>query len=670
MFFRVVMLSLVLCQGAAVAQSMDAGAEPAADIDDLSLEALLDTRVEVATRDARSTLEAPNVVLVLTREDVLASGSRDLLEVLQLVPGFTFHHDVSGVVGVAFRNIWGHEGKVLVMLDGQEINELLYSTTQFGHRVLAHSIERIELIRGPGSALYGGTAELAVINVITRQGRSLQGGEVSGRFAAGLSGLHDWSLAGSAGARHEASDVEWSVSVSGGEGRRTRRSWTDAAGTTGALANEPLDPLFLTASLSWKHLRARVLVDDQVVGSRVAFGEYTPTAETSRFRTLLADVQADLPVTSTLTLRPRLTTRLHVPWQTTERRSSFFFDKSAARVLAGLTAFWTPVETLSLSGGVETFFDHAWLNDVQLLGLQTQFGNANTVTYSNVASWVQAQWENPIVNVTAGGRLEWNSAVGVNVAPRLALTKQLGRVNVKALYGGAFRNPGIENLNLGTNVRPERTQVVEAEVGAALGDVTYVSVNGFYTLLTSPIIYGIDPETGAESYRNGGALSTAGAEAMVRLRGRRGALTVTGALAMPVVATGVDSYLVPDAVTPTLLAMPLVKLTAFGRFKFGDRFSAGGQAVFFSGRQALVTAADVTDGNLVVGQLPAGLLLSLWVGVDGLGLEGLSAQLGVGNLLDTNVVYAQPYNGGIAPIPGRNRELFLRASYAFGLGSK
>ena len=670
MFLPVVMVCLALGQSSAVAESLDAGADRVVDVDDLSLEALLETRVEVATRDARSTLEAPNVVLVLTREDVLASGSRDLLEVLQLVPGFTFHHDVSGVVGVAFRSIWGHEGKVLVMLDGQEINELLYSTTEFGHHVLAHSIERLELIRGPGSALYGGTAELAVINVITRQGRSLQGGEVAGRFAAGLGGVHDWSLAGAAGARHEASDVEWSVNVAGGEGRRTRRSWTDAAGTTSSLGDELLNPLFLTGALSWKSVRARVLVDDHVIGSRVAFGELTPTAETTRFRTMLADVQADLPIAANFTLRPRITGRLHVPWQTPERSSSYFFDKSAARFLAGLTAFWTPVETLSLSGGLETFFDHAWLNEVQLIGLQTQFGNANTVTYSNVASWVQAQWANPIVNVTAGGRLEWNSAVGVNVAPRFALTRQFGRVNVKALVAAAFRNPGIENLNLGTAIRPERTQVGEAEVGVALGEVTYLSVNGFFTRLLSPIIYGVVPETGAESYRNGGLVSTAGVEAMVRFRGRRGALTVTGALAAPVGAVDVDTYLVPGAQSLTLLAMPLVKLTAFGRFKFDDRFSAGGQAVFLSGRQALVTASDVTDGSTAIAQIPAGLLLLLWVGIDRLGLAGLSAQLGVGNLLDANIVYAQPYNGGISPTPGRNRELFLRASYAFDLVSK
>ncbi len=200
-----------------------------ADVSDLSLESLLDTPVEV-TKDARSSREAASVLLVVTREEVLASGARDLLEVLQLVPGFSFHQDVEGVVGVGFRGLWGHEGKVLLMLDGQEINELLYTTTQFGHHVLVSQIERVEIIRGPGSALYGGSAELAVVNVITRSGKDLQGGAISGRYAQGETGFHDWSLGASVGGKHEVNSLEWSLHAVGARaGARGAPSTTSRA---------------------------------------------------------------------------------------------------------------------------------------------------------------------------------------------------------------------------------------------------------------------------------------------------------------------------------------------------------------------------------------------------------------------------------------------------------
>ena len=71
-------------------------------------------------------------------------------------------------MGPGFRGLWGQEGKILLLIDGKEMNEQLYSTIQLGHEFPVELIERIEVVRGPGSVIYGGNAELAVINVITR----------------------------------------------------------------------------------------------------------------------------------------------------------------------------------------------------------------------------------------------------------------------------------------------------------------------------------------------------------------------------------------------------------------------------------------------------------------------------------------------------------------------
>jgi outer membrane receptor for ferrienterochelin and colicins len=322
------------------------------DVSDVSLESLLDTPVEVV-KDTRSSREAASVLLVVTREEVLASGARDLLEVLQLVPGFSFHQDVEGVVGVGFRGLWGHEGKVLLMLDGQEINELLYATTEFGHHVLVSQIERVEIIRGPGSALYGGTAELAVVNVITRGGKELQGGALSGRYAQGETGFHDWSLGASVGGKHEAKSLEWSINASGGQGRRTRGGFQDFSGNTTSLANEAVDPLFVTAGATYKGLKARLLYDDQRIGATVAYGVIAPSPEQLRFRTMLADVSYELKLSDTLTLKPRLTGRLHIPWQSTKADGELFYDKSAVRVTAGVSAVWNASQLVTVSGGVE-----------------------------------------------------------------------------------------------------------------------------------------------------------------------------------------------------------------------------------------------------------------------------------------------------------------------------
>ena len=160
------------------------------EIDKLTLADLLKAETGVASLTRHSQRSSPGILSIITREEIRSSGARDLVDVLRRVPGFAFGTDVQGVLGVGFRGLWGHEGKVLLLLDGHEMNEGLYLTTQFGNHFPIDQIEKIEIIRGPGSAMYGGYGELSVINVVTRHGRRLEGpsaclsyGHTDGGFA-------------------------------------------------------------------------------------------------------------------------------------------------------------------------------------------------------------------------------------------------------------------------------------------------------------------------------------------------------------------------------------------------------------------------------------------------------------------------------------------------------
>jgi hypothetical protein len=171
------------------------------------------------------------------------------------------------------------------------------------------------------------------------------------------------------------------------------------------------------------------------------------------------------------TVSPSSTTRsppgapeIHEP--TPDPASSLYFTKSATRLRAGALLEVTPIDELSILAGVEGYGDFAWLNDTNLVGGQTDFGGGRTsVSYANVAAYGQVTWDNPYVNVAVGGRYEWNSQVGSNFAPRVALGKRIERLHLKALYSGAFRSPGIENINLNPAITAEQTQVFEAELG-------------------------------------------------------------------------------------------------------------------------------------------------------------------------------------------------------------
>jgi len=140
------------------------------------LDELLNTKVEIATKRAQKVSEAPSIVSVVTRADIERYGWRELGEILRSLPGFDFGNDGTKLIGLAERGLWAHEGKALVMINGQTVSPLHNGNIGYYGAYPAELIERVEVIRGPGSAVYGQFAGTTVINMQTRSADSLEGG--------------------------------------------------------------------------------------------------------------------------------------------------------------------------------------------------------------------------------------------------------------------------------------------------------------------------------------------------------------------------------------------------------------------------------------------------------------------------------------------------------------
>ena len=129
-----------------------------------------------ASKQAEPIQEAPVPVTVISREMISSIGARTLKDVLETyVPGMTFVQDHNEVV-VAARGIYGSsQQKMLIMLDGHRLNQRAYSAANPDYSISLDKVEQIEVLRGPGSSLYGNVALTAVINIVTREGAGLQG---------------------------------------------------------------------------------------------------------------------------------------------------------------------------------------------------------------------------------------------------------------------------------------------------------------------------------------------------------------------------------------------------------------------------------------------------------------------------------------------------------------
>jgi iron complex outermembrane receptor protein len=166
--------------------------------------------VVTATRDKQEIRKAPANVTVITAEEISQSGATTVVEVLDKLESVQFrtYSGNSSQAMVDMRGFGGENpfGKTLVMLDGRRMNRPDMASTNW-YQISVNNIERIEVVRGPGSVLYGDAAIGGVINIITKKGK----GEP--KFNASV-------LAGSNGLNNERASVtgatdHWTYSLTG-----------------------------------------------------------------------------------------------------------------------------------------------------------------------------------------------------------------------------------------------------------------------------------------------------------------------------------------------------------------------------------------------------------------------------------------------------------------------
>lgn len=133
----------------------------------LSLEELLETTVTISTNTRQALSKAPSVVSVITAEDIKATGATNLSEILNNIPSVYVKANLFGFrPQITFRG--APSTHTLLMVNGAPIKDLVWNSGIFWKGLPTSMIERVEIIRGPGSAQFGSDASAGVINVITR----------------------------------------------------------------------------------------------------------------------------------------------------------------------------------------------------------------------------------------------------------------------------------------------------------------------------------------------------------------------------------------------------------------------------------------------------------------------------------------------------------------------
>ena len=639
-------LALSLCVPACAGQDSEA---EFFSLEKSSLEESLNIKTSVATRSALPLRAAPGLVTVITREEIQASGARDLIDVLKLVPEFEFGVDVQGNLGLGVRGNWGNEGKVLLLWDGQAYNETLYSTIQFD-RFPVDQIERVEIIKGPGSVVYGGFAELAVIKIETCQPRAINGSKTYAAYGLGRK-ARARSYAGYTYGK-DLGGTEVSAKVFWGDAQRSDRRYSDFSGASyGLNGNSDLSPKSVNLYAARGPLSSRLIIDDYSLRNRDHFGSVLSTGSSRvGFRSVFYEAKYGWDVSDSVRLEPRLNYAAAEPWR--EDDEHLPYDKKTSRLTASLYSFYRPGGAFDGMLGGEYYNDSVRIGEGT--GAASMAGSGSGQKYDNLALFSQAAFKAGETDIAAGVRYDRNSHFGSSLVPRLAATRVRNNFNFKAIYSEAFRAPSIENIRLNHDINPERTKSTEVEAGYKVSDHLFISGNFFHVAIYDPIVYTLTG--GAETYRNYDRTGTRGLGAAVKYKNgsTRGDL---GYVYQNTDCNRVAPYAVPGH-SSYMLAFPRHKLTASASLPLLAGVSLNPSAVYVSKRYGYyATGAVKAFSERVV--LDANFHLKDRF------LPRLSLDIGIKDLLGSGDSYLQPYDGGHAPLPAASRELFLKAAYEF-----
>jgi outer membrane cobalamin receptor len=606
--------------------------------------------------------KSPGIVTVITSRDIERTGARDLVDVLRMVPGLEVELDMGGLLGFGMRGIYASEGKVLLLIDGIEFNEDIYGAFNVGHRIPVAMIDRVEVIRGPGSAMYGGYAELGVISVHLK--KPTQENEVMVHSGAGVMfDDRNATLGRALGTAYYGASrrhVRFALSASGDFGHMSNRTARDLYGETWDMSNERVASLFLHGNLNLYGLDVRVVVNRYDLESEYPSYEFIDYS-TGHY-SYLASVKYDWKLNAKLTITPRFQVKIQQPWHTPrlytpegERFPDWEYDLLSQKYTGELNVNWQLLDELALSGGLA--YDHLFGKEYMGWGY---FAGKTSAHYNNVAIYLQGLATTRIVDFALGARFNYHDKAGPSFVPRLAITKEFPRyVHLKLLAAMAYKAPTMLNLGENPDINPEKTQTLEMELGLRAKKWASMTVNLFATRLHDAIVYTLVDDLD-DTYVNQRGLSTAGLETTGKLKAQWIELDASWSM-YHALRNRIDDYRVPGDDNRTLGFARHRLYSALSINPFGEFFVTP-SLTYLSRRWAIVSVYTDANGedNFIYQKTDPEFLLDVTILHRNVFMDGLTLSLSAHNILNEHAVYVEPYQGYEGFIPGPGLEVMCR----------
>lgn len=507
----------------------------------LSLEDLMNIKVVTASGYLQTTSEAPSTITVITAQQISERGYEQLEDALRDVPGIDMIH-VNGYAPtlIYFRGMYGAENqRALLMIDGIVENNILGTNDMAGPAYSLHNVERIEIIWGPVSALYGANAFGGVINIISKKGADIEGLHFEQGFGSfntsfqklnlGLrKGNYEFAVSGTLYSTdgptfsnrdplYSGSYVDKAYSLNASFSYYTKNTKTTLGYRTyrtpigwGTYSNSPTIYLRLPPQ-GYNNIGLVGVLQRDIRGEKSGLDD-------SYLRTWF--IQHEYKASKKLNFLGRVVYR-----ETGTAEDSYLYITAdgrklirvpiatySNRVYGEFAVNYAVSEKHRFSGGVQFFQDNVEsgqrqstfdLSTVYLLDGRDTLLNLNAAflprkfdVRNNFGSYIQYILNTNLLvktNVTLGARYDHNSYFGDALSPRVALVNQpTDKLTFKLQFGTAFRAP--TNLEIyqtpGRNFQLEKEKIRTYEANAIYipSKNVRLQVNGFRNELTDVII--------------------------------------------------------------------------------------------------------------------------------------------------------------------------------------
>ncbi len=495
---------------------------------DMSIEELTQVKVIIATGMEQTKSDAPATVTLITEEDIKKTGATNLADILQTVPGVHIQRSAFGFrPEVRIRG--AASTQTLLMINGNPIRDLVWNFGIFWKGLPTSAIKRVEVIRGPGSALYGADASAGVINVITKTAGKITQNEAGVR--AGSFDTQEGFI--QYGNKWNDFDVAFTADYSTTDGHNP--DIKNFGNVRYGYDNQ--DIRFSLMNKNWQLLANYIHhdnLDTQITGA----GFYDPVTSADDERYDLDLIYSDAQFSENWGIKAKLhyqdldynsnngfrerppdatfpTGRIN-QMSSSERQARFDFTANYSgfnehTITLGSGYNWQDIYQVDQ---VVNYDGNTYMQPTNIVGTAGAFApeKSREIRYALIQDiWtLTPDWE-----LTSGLRYDHYSDFGDTFNPRLALVWQTtDKLTTKFLYGQAFRAPNFQELYAITSrstgnykLDPEETKTIELAFSWQINQQAQLNANLFEYIIDNFI-----RRDSNRKYQNSGKHKTTGIE--------------------------------------------------------------------------------------------------------------------------------------------------------------